>query len=122
MWSKENVHTARSQGRQHTSAWLHYYLKINTDKIIEVNVDINNEPNHKIHVILSQVCCHISLLYLCVLVVLLTIMPLLQCPGSLQLCDIGEEQCGLGLLPKSDEPKVHAGHTEGHYRTLTNTE
>ncbi|TNN88280.1 hypothetical protein EYF80_001496 [Liparis tanakae] len=57
--------------------------------------------------------------HLCVLVVLLTVRPLLQRPGRLQLGDVGEEQSGLCLLPELHEPKLHTGHTEGHYGTLS---
>lgn len=57
--------------------------------------------------------------HLCVLAVLLTVTPLLQRPGRLQLGHVGEEQSGLSLLPELHEPKLHTGHTEGHYGTLS---
>lgn len=51
--------------------------------------------------------------------VLLTVTPLLQCPGGLQLGDVSQEHGGVCLLPELHEPKVHTGHTEGQCGTLT---
>lgn len=64
----------------------------------------------------NEVCCIINPLYLCVLVVLLTV---LNCPGGLQVSDVGEEQGGLRLVPQPHQPKVQTGHTYGNYGTLS---